>query len=1076
MEEISLWHGGDQFVEWRRSDCGMKEISLWHGGDQTVAWRRSDCGMKEIRLWHGGDQSVAWRYLVGFLYAPCHKHKVQQQDLVCDWLANNQSCRNIQLLREKRKWLSALQWHSARARQHLIPNHILLNVQLFDSLLTVAVSVDVHSTAESVVQSVIQQKALTGGVSDYQLWVLYDGEEEMHPLIGHELPYCILLYWLRGQRSQHTFSTQQWHSADELRVTDDNNTSSPRFLLKTRTEIHTHTYTGSLKHKRKRSLIGWALRKGHVQSEGQNDLEYASNKLFGQSLASICHDGNLPKEIMDMLCVLYHQGPETLGIFRRSANAKICRILKEKLNLRHPVSFRGESVFVSASLLTEFLRKLPGSVLGCDLYEDWMNAMETEDQQSRCSSVTSVLAKLPQINRTLLCYVFGVLHRIHTHSDVNQMTASNLALCVAPNILWRATSSNPEEESQRLLQVVALVRFLIENAPSIFGDEAEDVFTTLLNAAQQNNDLTADSSLPLHSSSEETDLDFFPSSLLSSDLEPFLPLRTLSLCPLTVATETTDSVSSCGTLDSSPPMPISLGELRQSRDRCLSEPLMCFDTTSPSQAPPHPSVIRQSSCDNAVMDNKISQSQSPVLQGRGRGVGKGRYAFWKSPQFPARFRHPAQRLASMSSLSSTTTSSLSSLDSFEYTSSPSDDKPRPFLFGTSARLRPLTPEMPRKLWTMAYTYDELKDKQKNEERDKEKDGECQVSNINIKDECKENDDQDGEIKEVRDELIKEKHDGEMQPHSCPTHKHTLHTHSLTLPSKPDRISRLKITLFPSVGRRMFKQSGRVAMETEGVPVTMAQVNIPQTLFYNQNVNLVFQSDGSRCKISDTGEDCTCHDTRVSKATEDDANHDLSKTTPDNNLQSEADVSQIVSDISDRKSFNQSAADVSQSDNRISIKTSTSTGHKISINLNDSIQCDAITDCTVNISSIKVSQSASASTSHTVSIADVHGASQSINTPGASISRAISGNKIDPRVSISPSNANQNTDAPSKTSIRQTIRIRLPATVRNSVRAYFSPGYTLTRSHSETHTHSAMSTQTHTLPKSQTRPLCTSKMQ
>lgn len=39
------------------------------------------------------------------------------------------------------------------------------------------------------------------------------------------------------------------------------------------------------------------------------------------------------------------------------------------------------------------------------------------------------------------------------------------------------------------VQVAALVRFLIENALTIFGGEAEDAFTTLLNTAQENDDL-----------------------------------------------------------------------------------------------------------------------------------------------------------------------------------------------------------------------------------------------------------------------------------------------------------------------------------------------------------------------------------------------------------------------------------------------------------------------------------------------------------------------------------------------------------------------------------------------------------
>ncbi|XP_058238520.1 uncharacterized protein arhgap20b isoform X1 [Hemibagrus wyckioides] len=1032
----------------------------------------------------------------------------------------------------KDKWMCALQWHSVKARQSLIPNHMTLKVQLFDSV-TAAVSVDVSSTAESVVQRVLQQNALTGGVSEYQLCVLDDGEEEVYPLIGHELPYCILLHSLRGQRSRHMLGRHQWHSADELHLNDDTNESTtPRFILKRRPAINTDIQTGSLKHKRKQSLIGWALRKGHAQSEAQPDLQLTANKLFGQSLSSLCPDGNLPKVIMDLLCMLYHQGPETLGIFRRSANAKSCRILKEKLNSGHPVSLCGESVFVAASVLTEFLRKLPGSVLGCDLYEAWMNVMKAVDEKDRYSSLKSVLAKLPQVNRTLLCYVFGVLHHIHTHSDVNQMTASNLALCIAPNMLWRGTTVNPEQESQSTLEVAALIRFLIESAPSIFGDEAEKTFTGLLNTEQQNDQLTADAPLPLHSSSEETDLDFLPSPVLSPDLEPFLPLSTLSfsgnrkLRPFKVSAKATDGYS-CSTLG-------------QSWDRCLSEPSMSFDAATRPQAPPHPPVIRQSSCDNAVIDNKIDQSKSPVLQSHSRGAGKGRYAFWKSPQFPARFRHSAQRLASMSSLSSTATSSLSSLDSFECVPSPNDDKPRPFLFGTSARLRPLTPEMPRKLWTMTFTQDELKDGDTDGERDKEKDRGAKHMDENVEDDLEaQKAEEDRKMKEDRSGVTEEG-DGGMQAeehetlhhdegishhmlvnnenrelgsvhtpshtHSCPIN--TTHT-TITLPSKRVKTSRMKITLFPSVGWRMFKPSTRVTMETGGEAVTIAQVNVPQTLFYNQNVNLVLQSDGGRCKISDADGVCTCNEAYVSKEPEDDASCELSINTTENSVplsdtetgsKSGVDVSQTASNIRKSGSFNQSTAGVSQSDHRVSLNASASTHHKISINVNDSIQSnpgngDSTPATTVHISSIScnsdsthASPSASTSMSHTVSnssldcISDVnsvsHSSSPSFNTTATSMSHAVSISTISHSVSITPSNTNQDADASQKTSLRQTIRIRLPATVRNSVRAYFSPAHTLTHTHSTTHTHSETHTQshTHTVSQSQNRPLFTSNLQ
>ncbi|XP_016143724.1 uncharacterized protein arhgap20b [Sinocyclocheilus grahami] len=657
----------------------------------------------------------------------------------------------------KERWLHALQWHTCRARQKVLPNAILLYVLLIcrpddNSSATIAVAVDVGTTAENVVQYIIQQCKLLGEVSDYQLCVNYEKEEETYPLIGHELPFFILHHSLRSQQDHLHMPSEPLQEVFSSGQQTEATPKTPHFTLKPRT----HTPRGTLlKHKRKRSLIDWALRRGHFnQSDGQSDPQTASHKLFGQPLSSICPDGNLPKPIMDLLYLLFCEGPETRGIFRRSANAKNCRILKERMNAGQSISLHEQSVFVSASLITEFLRKLPGGVLCCDLYEDWMEVLQSENQQDRLNRVRCLLAQLPEENVTLLCHLFGVLHRIHTHSEVNQMTATNLALCIAPNMLWRTSQISPDKEGQSVLQVAALIQYLIENTPAIFGDDLESLFPRQMNTEQETCDYTDGSYFLQHSSSEDTDQDFAVSSQLLPEVHPlFLPLAALSLKekrrpqPFHTDMPTTEDTYSCGTLNSIPSRSsasvsmLGVRELSQSRDRCLSEPSMYFSTPQ-TPAPTHTPVIRQSSYDAAVTESRSEQSRSslglsPEQQSHNSGMGtrRRRYTFWKSPQIPTRFRHPAQRLASMSSLSSTATSSLSSLDSTLSLSSadpipsPQDTQSRPFLFGAAAKLRPLTPEMSRKRWTSAFTYEEEENvwREKVQEIDNEKESEFEVS-------------------------------------------------------------------------------------------------------------------------------------------------------------------------------------------------------------------------------------------------------------------------------------------------------------------------------------------------------------
>ncbi|XP_057206336.1 uncharacterized protein arhgap20b isoform X2 [Triplophysa rosa] len=621
--------------------------------------------------------------------------------------------------------------HTCRARQKVLPSAILLYVLLLchpddDSPATIAVAVDVSTTAENVVHYIKKECKLLREASDYQLGVNYDKEEETYTLIGHELPFFILHHSLQSQQEHRHMPAEHLREAFSGAQQTEATIKTPHFTLKTRT----HT-PGLFKHKRKRSLIDWALRRGHLNQSDDNVKSHnAPQKLFGQSLSSICPDGNLPKPIMDLLYLLFCEGPETCGIFRRSANAKSCRILKERMNSGKSISLHEESVFVSASLITEFLRDLPGCVLRCDLYEEWMEVLQIEDQQHKLYKIRSLFAQLPEENFTLLCHLFGVLHRIHSHSHVNLMTASNLALCIAPNMLWRSSQVSPELDGKSTLQVAQLIQFLIENTPAVFGDDLESLFTSRIISEAGTRD-SADGSYLQHSSSEDTDQDFIVSSPLSPEVHPlFLPLAALSFKekrrtrPFHVDAPASQGTYSCRTLDSISSQSsasvntLGVGKLSQTRDRCLSEPMMYFATPQ-AQMLVHTPVIRQSSYDAAVINNRIEQSRSSMglspeqqVHNSATGPRRRRYTFWKSPQIPTRFKHPAQKLASMSSLSSATTSSLSSLDSTlslssaDLIPSPQDTQSRPFLFGAGARLRPLTPEMSRKRWTNVFTYDE----------------------------------------------------------------------------------------------------------------------------------------------------------------------------------------------------------------------------------------------------------------------------------------------------------------------------------------------------------------------------------
>uniref|UniRef100_F7ALC2 Rho-GAP domain-containing protein n=1 Tax=Equus caballus TaxID=9796 RepID=F7ALC2_HORSE len=115
----------------------------------------------------------------------------------------------------------------------------------------------------------------------------------------------------------------------------------------------------------------------------------------------------------------------------------------------------------------------------CLLYKEALCSLSLDFQLPKQNDVLSLkvhfgvfrlLAKLPRANAALLRYLFGVLHNIQQHSSVNQLTAYNLATCIAPSILCLPNACSAELASD-ITRKISLVQLLIENCLQIFGED-----------------------------------------------------------------------------------------------------------------------------------------------------------------------------------------------------------------------------------------------------------------------------------------------------------------------------------------------------------------------------------------------------------------------------------------------------------------------------------------------------------------------------------------------------------------------------------------------------------------------------
>lgn len=108
-----------------------------------------------------------------------------------------------------------------------------------------------------------------------------------------------------------------------------------------------------------------------------------------------------------------------------------------------------------ASTLKSYLRELPEPLLTYNLYNKWMEIMNFPDEV-RLTKVQDVLKELRSTHKDNLTYLIHFLAKLTKHPE-NKMTASNIAIVVAPNLLW-----NVDQEKNMHMGSCTTVNLIVE--------------------------------------------------------------------------------------------------------------------------------------------------------------------------------------------------------------------------------------------------------------------------------------------------------------------------------------------------------------------------------------------------------------------------------------------------------------------------------------------------------------------------------------------------------------------------------------------------------------------------------------
>ncbi|XP_034172458.1 rhoGTPase activating protein isoform X3 [Osmia lignaria lignaria] len=165
--------------------------------------------------------------------------------------------------------------------------------------------------------------------------------------------------------------------------------------------------------------------------------DYKDKTVFGVPLLlSLQRTGQaLPKCIQIALRWLRANALDQVGIFRKSGvRSRIQKLKMMTETLGDNISFDGQQAFDVADLVKQYFRELPEALLTNKLSETFIAIFQHVPVDQRPDAVQCVLLLLPDEHREALETLLDFLNHVASNAPYNQMTASNLAVCLAPSL------------------------------------------------------------------------------------------------------------------------------------------------------------------------------------------------------------------------------------------------------------------------------------------------------------------------------------------------------------------------------------------------------------------------------------------------------------------------------------------------------------------------------------------------------------------------------------------------------------------------------------------------------------------
>jgi Rho GTPase-activating protein 12/27 len=190
----------------------------------------------------------------------------------------------------------------------------------------------------------------------------------------------------------------------------------------------------------KARLNNFFKRAGDIKIDKAKETPLPPDQIvFGGNLESLAKISgmNVPDFLRKCIQHVQQHGLDSQGIYRLSGNAATVQKFRTQLNHNNDsdLFIEDTDVNVVAALLKLFLREIQIPVIPFQMYTQFIDVMKIEDYNSRLCDIKTMVQQLPKVHYDVLEALMRHLVIVASHSEINKMEPSNLAIVFGPSLI-----------------------------------------------------------------------------------------------------------------------------------------------------------------------------------------------------------------------------------------------------------------------------------------------------------------------------------------------------------------------------------------------------------------------------------------------------------------------------------------------------------------------------------------------------------------------------------------------------------------------------------------------------------------